>query len=654
MRPLIYGNGSLLVCVDEQGVVRDFYYPYAGMENHGGYIRLGLFDVGEGKFAWLEDWEKTQGYSRPAGTVADGRISMIGESVFSDPAFGATVTVEEMVHHEKDVFLRTFTVRNTSDMPRQFRLFSAQNYHILENNYANTAVRDGQMMNHYKRDRFIIQSSKPVFDQFSAGIAGWGDRLGTWKDAEDGWLESNTVAHGTVDSAIGWTLSELPPCSTAKVNFWACVGRNFRHAKELHDWIQAQDIDMVYASGDHYWNSFCIRARSRGSLARDRASGPLVKASGPLVKALSPLVEALPVDMQEAFTRSLLAVVAHVDLGGSIIASCDSQIKQQGADYYTYCWPRDAAWVAIALDRAGYGDLCRNTFQFLARVIDHKGFFRHKYTPAGDLGSTWHPLPMIQIDETGLPLYAMYRHWLENRNIMAISCLYEPFIRPAADFLVRFIDRDTGLPKPSFDLWEERKGVYTYSCACVCAGLAGASAMADLIGDLPSSLAWGEAARALKDRMIEKLYDPKLGRFLRGVGDETVDASLFAPAYFDIVPSDSDMARGTMRAVEETLIRPNGGVARYAGDRYQGDMNSWPLCTLWLAQWHIRAGALDRALPLLRWPVAHAASGGLMPEQVDDRGGPVSVLPLAWSHSTFMLAVIEYLDALDRQRPACI
>jgi len=35
MRPLIYGNGTLLVCVDERGVVRDFYYPYAGMENHG-------------------------------------------------------------------------------------------------------------------------------------------------------------------------------------------------------------------------------------------------------------------------------------------------------------------------------------------------------------------------------------------------------------------------------------------------------------------------------------------------------------------------------------------------------------------------------------------------------------------------------------------
>jgi GH15 family glucan-1,4-alpha-glucosidase len=38
-----------------------------------------------------------------------------------------------------------------------------------------------------------------------------------------------------------------------------------------------------------------------------------------------------------------------------------------------------------------------------------------------------------------------------------------------------------------------------------------------------------------------------------------------------------------------------------------------------------------------------------MPEQVDNGGKPLSVLPLAWSHSAFVLAVLEYLQALDRR-----
>ncbi|MGA9141500.1 MAG: glycoside hydrolase family 15 protein [Methanocella sp.] len=635
MRPLIYGNGSLLVCVDERGIVRDFYYPHAGMENHGGYIRLGLYDIGAKRFAWLENWKKTQGYRNVPGEPGEGILegtSMIGESTFSDPGFGASVVVNEMVHHEKDLFLRTITVQNTSSAPRSFRLFSAQNYHILENNYANTAVRDGPMMNHYKRNRFFVQSSRPVFDVFSTGISEWGDKLGTWKDAEDGQLEGNVVAHGTVDSTVGWTLPVLLPGESTMVHFWVCVGQDFREARGIHGWIREQDIGMIFDTGAHYWSSFCARAFSRRALTG---------------------FDALPPDVQGAFTRSLLTVAAHIDKGGSIIASCDSQIKQQGADYYTYCWPRDAAWAGIALDRAGYGYICRNTYRFFARIMDRKGFFRHKYTPSGDLGSTWHPLPMLQIDETGLPLQAAWLYWLENRNIKMLSSMYEPFIRPAADFLVSFIDRETGLPKPSFDLWEERKGVYTYSCACVYAGLESAASIAGLIGDRPSAMVWGEAAQKLKEAIIARLYDEKLGRFLRGVGDDAVDASLFAVWYLDVVSPDSEMARGTMRAIEQALTRPDNGIARYAGDRYQGYMNSWPLCTLWLAEWHIRTGNLDRALSLLRWAIEHSAQSGLMPEQVGDRAEPASVLPLAWSHSTFVLAVIEYLEALAARQPVC-
>ena len=43
---------------------------------------------------------------------------------------------------------------------------------------------------------------------------------------------------------------------------------------------------------------------------------------------------------------------------------------------------------------------------------------------------------------------------------------------------------------------------------------------------------------------------------------------------------------------------------------------------------------------------------GLMPEQVDDKGNPLSVLPLAWSHSAYVLAVLEYLQALEKKSEA--
>ncbi len=203
---------------------------------------------------------------------------------------------------------------------------------------------------------------------------------GTWRDAEDGILEGNVVSHGTVDSTVGWTLPRLVPGDTSTVHFWVCVAENFLDAKAINDRVRAGDIRRFYHANYHFWDAFCSRAVARLKL------------------------DALTPAMQETFKRSLLATMCHVDRGGSIIASCDSQIKQQGADYYTYCWPRDAAWVAVALDKAGYGYFCGRTYRFFKKIIDPKGFFRHKYTPSGSLGSTWHPLPMIQIDETATPL----------------------------------------------------------------------------------------------------------------------------------------------------------------------------------------------------------------------------------------------------------
>ena len=47
-----------------------------------------------------------------------------------------------------------------------------------------------------------------------------------------------------------------------------------------------------------------------------------------------------------------------------------------------------------------------------------------------------------------------------------------------AEFLIEFRDPDTKLPLPSFDLWEERQGVFTFTACAVVAGLSGALAPA--------------------------------------------------------------------------------------------------------------------------------------------------------------------------------
>jgi GH15 family glucan-1,4-alpha-glucosidase len=45
VRPIILGNGDMLVCFDKFHQVRDWYYPYVGQENHvsSQKHRIGVF-----------------------------------------------------------------------------------------------------------------------------------------------------------------------------------------------------------------------------------------------------------------------------------------------------------------------------------------------------------------------------------------------------------------------------------------------------------------------------------------------------------------------------------------------------------------------------------------------------------------------------------
>lgn len=659
IRPLIFGNGKILICTDEKGTIRDVYFPYVGLENHGNSIKVGICDLDSLYCSWLDKWKIEQQYKskfkkslctcmlefpenkkdrEEVNTETSEKenveafmetVSNIGETVFENLDIGLRIKIWETVHPSVNIFYRTLEIRNISNTLKHLRLFSNQNYRILEAKIGETAVIDKHTLIHYKRDRYLLHSSDPVFDQYAVGTAEWKGLEGTWKDMEnDASLSGNPVAHGSVDSTLGWTLPELKPGEATRVHYWIVLGKNYCNVLKIHKRVKKARRTALFNNNFSFWISFIERVSVLPEFTR---------------------MNMLPERVSKCFYRSLLATVAHVDINGSVIASCDSDIKQFGADLYSYCWPRDASWVCIALDRARYHHLSAEIFEFFAKIITPRGNFLHKYTPAGDFGSTWHPVPMVQVDETGLPLYALYNNWDIAKSIWTTGRYYRVLVIPAANYLVKAINSETGLPISSFDLWEERKGVHTYSACTVYAGLKGAGELSRTLGDYDNANIWNGAAEKIKESILKKLYDEKLGRFRRSLNDPTLDSSVFAVWYFGILPPDDPKVFRTMKAIEKELKRPSGGIARYLHDNYFGYMNSWIICTLWLSQWYSAVGKLDKALELLNWCASHAHPAGLMPEQVDDKGRPLSVLPLAWSHSAYVLAVLDYLHALEKR-----
>jgi GH15 family glucan-1,4-alpha-glucosidase len=348
-------------------------------------------------------------------------------------------------------------------------------------------------------------------------------------------------------------------------------------------------------------------------------------------------------------------------------------VERPSRDTYQYAWPRDGALVAHALDVAGHTDESHKFYRFCAEALSGSfPWLWQKYNLDGSRGSTWHAMfspgmhaaqMQTQEDETALVIWGLSEHGHYCPGD-CVARLYANWARNLADWLATYRRRD-GLPRPSFNLWEEAYGIWTFTAAATVAALNGAAAMARDFGTREEAERYGRIALAMRQAMEGVLYDERLGRFITGLsvdagGEhrvEHIDASLYGLwAFGAFAPDDPRIVR-TMEAIERELWVPTpiGGVARYPGDRYYRrdpalPGNPWLITTLWLAQWHTALGHAGHALELLNWAAERALPSGVLAEQIDPHSGaPVSVSPLTWSHSTYAMAVHQYLNATRAQ-----
>ena len=648
-RAVTLGNGNILVGLDYRGQVRDFYFPYVGHANHvsgasGNFVhRIGVFV--DGQLSWLDDpaWQVTVGCDPE---------TVVGSLVATNEALKVQLSSVDVVHNEHNVFIRTFTLTNQAKTAREVKLFLAQQFRIAESRRGDTGFYDPRVraIVHYKgTDTFLVNAfcDEQQFSEYNIGLFGIEGREGTWHDAADGVLEKNPIEHGSVDSVIGLD-TDLKVGKSANFSYWIAVGHTVAEVHDLDALIREETPERLRRSTENYWHAWVEKEKTD----------------------LSPLSS----EVQTLYRRSLTTIRVHTDNRGGIIASSDTDMLHHGRDTYSYVWPRDGAIIAHALDVAGYDDAAKRFFTFMAERLERGGYLMHKYRSDGTLGSSWHPWIIegvpefpIQEDETALVLFMLYQHYESERNLEFIESLYNPFIEPAANFMVEFIEARYGLPQNSFDLWEEKFGISTYTASAVYGALTAAANFANLLGKDEAARTYSAVAQRMQTAILEHLYDEELGMFVKlirayddkgDVVDRTVDmSSFFGPIYFGVVDANDERITRAAQVIEERLrVRhKSNGYIRYEGDNYYtmqdaGSPNPWVVTTLWFAQYHIRkATTLDdlvRAYELLEWTCSHATPSGVLAEQMHPHTrAHLSTAPLTWSHAEYVLTCHDYLAA---------
>ncbi len=638
-RSILIGNGHFGLTLDKIAQIRDIYFPYLGFENHavGHPFRLGVSV--NGKFEWIgEDWKTSMTYMPETLTT---RYKIEKQSL------GVELEINDAIHHASNIFLRKVKIKNKTDEKQEVLIFFTHDFHISGYESGDTAIFNPQQnaIVHYKGKRYFLvggASSGQSFYQYAVGYKETEDREGTWRDCEDGELSKNAVAQGAVDSAVSFKV-DIPPLGYGVVHYWIAAGKRMSEVAALNSLVLNVGIEQLLLETENYWSAWVSR--------------------------LNLDLNILPREVARLYKRSLLLMRAHIDSHGGFLASLDSDTIGVNRDTYSYVWPRDGAVAALAFASAGFSDVSASFFRFCNKVISDEGFFNHKYLPDGSIGSTWHALIdsagknqlPIQEDETASVLYALWKYYEKSGNIEFVLKVYDKLVVKASDFLVSYRDPESHLPKPSFDEWEEKVGVFTSTVASVCAALEAASNFAKVFYDGTRRDMLLQASIETKEAMVKNLYDPTLGRFIKGIlpkgeKDVTFDSSVSTVFAYEVLDARDAKIENTMESLASNLsVNTNvGGLARYKNDQFkrvsiQTPGNPWFIATLRLARWHIaKATNLAELIPALdffEWTAKNALDSGVLAEQLNPyTGGPISATPLLWSHSEFVLAVTEYIN----------
>ncbi len=648
-KSLTLGNGNMLICYDKFGQVNDLYFPQVGLENHIGkdsLHRIGVFV--DGRMSWISD----SGWHIEFTTPSNTHMAVISAK---NQNLGVTLTFNDVVYNEQNIFIRRVTVKN--DLPRvlNVKLYFCQEWNIYQSGRQDTGYYDpgSNSIIHYEGRRVFLINGRVDnhgIDDYTTGIYRMEGKDGSYIDAEDGILSKNSIEHGLTDSVVGFHL-EISSGSEIIVHYWVGVGKTIPEVFDLNNYVLEKSPEHLFRTTKDYWSAWVDRENFSYYGLTD--------------------------DMVSMFKKSLFIMRSHVDSGGAVIASGDSDMLQYGRDTYSYMWPRDGAFAIMALDRAGDSYVARKFFTFCNRVITDDGFFMHKYRPDGSLGSSWHPwvtksgefqLP-IQEDETALVLFALWEHYNLTKDLEFIEEIYNSFIQKAANFMVIYRDKETRLPKRSYDLWEEKLGVSTFTCATVYGALQSAAFFSQLLGKHDSEKKYHDAANEIKEGIMKYLFNSERGTFRKlfnhdnGIFtyDETLDiSSVYGVFRFGILPANDAKLKKAFGIAEERLFcaRYSGGIARYEGDNYyraghDTPGNPWFVSTLWLVQYYIALAEdekdFERVKPWFDWVSKMALPTGVLSEQINPyTREQISAAPLTWSHSEYVLAVIAYMEKLEQ------